>query len=151
MPLNDEKHQQIYTALATLLGEEYVSDDPGILEAYSRESQAPAFLCKKRAEFVALPADTGQVAGIVKLATQLGFPYVPFSTGLYFTVMSALAPYWCIIDLKRLNRLEIDARNMLAVIDPYVTHAQLSAEAMKVGLHNGTPEASSQSSRSVSD
>jgi FAD/FMN-containing dehydrogenase len=146
MPLNDEKHLQIYAALAALLGEEYVSDDPGVLESYSRESQAPAFLCKKRAEFIALPADTEQVAGIVKIAARLGFPYVPFSTGLYFTVMSALAPYWCIIDLKRLKRLEIDARNMLAVIEPYVTHAQVSAEAMKRGLYNGTPEASSQSS-----
>ena len=40
------------------------------------------------------------------------------------------------LDLRRMNRiLEIDEKNMFAVIEPYVIAAQLQAEAMKVGLN----------------
>jgi FAD binding domain len=146
MPGDDAKHQLIMDALVGALGEAYVSDDPAVLEAYSRESQAPSFLYKKRAEFVVLPENAAQVSQVVKLANRYEFPYVPFSTGLYFTVMSALKPYWCIIDLKRMTHLEVDEKNMYALVEPYVSHAQVSAEAMRRGLYNGTPEASSQSS-----
>ncbi len=146
MPLGDAKHELIFNALVNVLGEDNVSDDRAVIEAYGRESQAPSFIYKGRAEFVALPASTAEVAAVIKLANRYGFPYSPFSTGLYFTVMSALKPYWCIIDLKRLTRLEIDARNLHALVEPYVSHAQVSAEAMRHGLYNGTPEASSQSS-----
>ena len=82
MPLGDKKHQLIMDALKSVLGEEYVSDDPAVLESYSRESQAPSFIHKNRAEFIALPASTKEVSQIVKLANRYGFPYVPFSTGL---------------------------------------------------------------------
>jgi hypothetical protein len=42
-----------------------------------------------------------------------------------------------------MNRLEIDEKNMYAIVEPYVSHAQLHAEAIKRGLHMGTPEAGS--------
>jgi len=38
-----------------------------------------------------------------------------------------------------MGRIEIDVDNMCAIIEPGVTHAQLQAEAMKVGLFNGIP------------
>jgi hypothetical protein len=59
--------------------------------------------------------------------------------------MAAAKDYWCIMDPKRMNRIEIDEKDMHAVVDPYVTHAQLQAEAMKRGLYMGTPEAGAQS------
>jgi len=40
------------------------------------------------------------------------------------------------LDLRRMNRiLEINEQNMYAVVEPYVTGAQLQAELMKKGLH----------------
>ncbi|MDI6830319.1 MAG: FAD-binding protein, partial [Actinomycetota bacterium] len=40
------------------------------------------------------------------------------------------------VDLRRMNRiLEIDEKNMYAVVEPYVCGAQLQAEAMKLGLN----------------
>lgn len=146
MPHDDEKHRLIYRELADLLGEAYVSDDPGVMEAYSRESQTPSFLTRGRFEFVVLPGNTGEIQEIVRLANRHRFPYSVASTGLYFTTTSALKPYWCLLDLRRLHRLEIDEPNMYALVEPYVSHAQVSAEAMKRGLVNGTPEAGSQSS-----
>jgi len=40
------------------------------------------------------------------------------------------------LDMMRMNRiLEIDEKNMFAVVEPGVTYATLQAEAMKVGLN----------------
>jgi len=146
MPLGDEKHKLIYDELVNILGAEYVSDDRGVMEAYSRESQSLSFLTQERYEFVALPASTEDVQHIIRLANRYKFPVSVFSTGLLMATCSAAKPYWCLIDPKRMNRIEIDDKNMYAIIEPYVTHAQVQAEAMKRGLVNGTPEAGSQSS-----
>ena len=146
MPLGDEKHKLIYDELVNTLGPEYVCDDPAVMEAYRRESQSPSFMTRRRYEFVALPGSTEDVQQIMKLANRYKFPVSVFSTGLFMGSCSAMAPYWCLTDPKRMNRIEIDEKNMYAIVEPYVTHAQVSAEAMKRGLVNGTPEAGSQSS-----
>ena len=146
MPFGDEKHKLIFKEMVNVLGSEHVCDDPAGLEAYGRESQSPSFMTRGRYEFVVLPGSTDDVQLIVKLSNRYEFPFSVFSTGLFMVTCSALAPYWCLIDPKRMNQIEIDERNMYAIIGPYVTHAQVSAEAMKRGLVNGTPEAGSQAS-----
>jgi len=146
MPLGDEKHQTIMNALRGILGERYVSDDPAVLASYNRESQTPGFLVRNSPEFIALPGGTADVQKIIRLANLYNFPFSTFGSGLLLAVYSAVKPYWCMIDPKRMNNIEIDENNMYAVIEPYVTHAQVSAEAMKHGLYNGNPEAGAQSS-----
>ena len=146
MPLGDKKHKLIYDGLVNVLGVDYISDDRAVVEAYSRESQAPSFATRGRAEFVVLPGSTEDVQEIVRLANRYQFPFSVLGSGLYFTTIAAVRPYWCLIDTKRMDRLEIDEKNMYAIVESYVTHAQLHAEAMKRGLHMGTPEAGSQSS-----
>jgi len=146
MPLGDEKHKLIFDELVNVLGTEYVSDDRAVIEAYSRESQTPTFTTRGRAEFIALPGGTEDIQEIVRLANRYQFPFSVLGSGLYFTTTAAVKPYWCMIDTKRMGKLEIDEKNMYALVEPYVTHAQLHAEAMKRGLHMGTPEAGSQSS-----
>ena len=146
MPLGDDKHELIYEGLVNILGPDYVSDDPAVVEAYSRESQTPIFRTELSPEFVALPASTEDIQQITKLANRYKFPFSAASTGLWFNAAAAVKPYWCFIDLKRMNQLKIDEKNMYAIIEPYVTHAQLSAEAMKRGLVNGIPEVGAQAS-----
>lgn len=43
------------------------------------------------------------------------------------------------IDLKRMNKIEIDEKNMYAVCEPYVIFSQLQHEAMKRGLYMMVP------------
>jgi FAD/FMN-containing dehydrogenase len=146
MPLGDEKHKLIYNGMVNIIGPDYVSDDPAVLEAYSRESQAPSLVTQGRAEFIIMPGTTEDIQEILRLATRYKFPYSVLGSGLFMSATAAVKPYWCMIDTKRMDRLQIDERNMYAIVEPYVTHAQLHAEAMKRGLHMGTPEAGSQSS-----
>jgi len=132
--------------MVNILGADYVSDDPAVLQAYSRDFYAAGSLYRRSPEFIALPGSTEDVQQIIGLANRYQFPFSVIGSGLMFPVTVARKPFWFIFDLKRMDRLEIDERNMYAIVEPYVTHAQVSAEAMKRGLVNGTPEAGSQSS-----
>jgi hypothetical protein len=146
MPLGDEKHSIIYEELVNILGPDYVSDDPAVLQAYSRDFWARSVLNRRSPEFVVLPGGTEDMQQIIKLANRYRFPYSTFGSGLMMGSIQAVKPYWCIISPHRMNRIEIDEENMYAIIEPYVTHAQLHAEAMKRSLFMGIPEAGAQSS-----
>jgi len=147
MPLGDEKHKLIYEELVNILGLDYVEDDPAVMEAFSRDHGMPT-VQKERVEFIVLPGSTEDVQQIVRLANRYQFPYSITSTGLTMQTCIPVKgyPYWCFIDPKRMNHLEIDEDNMYAIVEPYVTAAQLLAESMKRGLYTGTPGASGQSS-----
>jgi hypothetical protein len=148
VPLGDEKHTLIFNELVNILGNDYVEDDPAIMEAFYRDGLTPQFMSRGRAEFIVLPENTGDIQQILKLANRYHFPFSITSTGLNTQSCNAVEgmPYWCIIDPKRMDQLEIDVDNMYAIVEPYVTIAQLQAEAMKHGLFCGVPGASSQAS-----
>jgi len=146
MPLGDEKHKLVYDELVNILGSDYVSDDPAVTQAYSRDFYAVSTMRRRSPEFIVLPGSTKDVQQILSLASRYKFPYSVIGTGLVFVFFQAVRPYWCMIDTKRMNKIEIDEKNMYAIIEPYATHAQLHAEAIKRGLHMGTPEAGSQAS-----
>jgi hypothetical protein len=146
MPIGDEKHTLIYNELVNILGPVFVSNDSAMMEAYSRESQTPSLMTKGRAEFIVMPGSTADVREIARLASRLKFPYSVLGGGVFMGLTAAVKRYWCMIDTKRMDQLLIDERNMYAIVQPYVTHAQLHAEAIKKGLHTGTPEAGSQTS-----
>jgi len=146
VPLGDDKHRLIYEELVNILGADHVSDDPAVAESYTRESQSPSPMTQLRCEFIVLPGSTEDIQQIYRLANRYKFPVSLLSTGLFMFTCVAGGPYWCMIDPKRMTQMEFDEKNMYAILQPYVTHAQVSAEAMKLGLVNGTPEAGSQSS-----
>ena len=132
MPINDDKHRQIIHELSLALGTEYVTDDQAVMLAYSRESQTPTFRTRLLPEFVAMPGSIEDVQAIMRLANQLKFPVCGAATALWFLTTAPVKPYWCHIDLRRMNRLAIDQKNLLAVIEPGVTHAQLQADRKSV-------------------
>ncbi len=77
---------------------------------------------------------TQDVQTIILLANRYKFNYIPVGTNLFPPNMPHAADT-IIIDPKRMNSiLEIDTDNMYAVVEPYVTYAQLQAETMQKGL-----------------
>jgi len=142
-----EKHQRIYEGLVNILGRRFVSDDPAVVEAYARERQTPTLSSKGRSEFVVLPGSTEDVRQVILLANRLKFPYSVMSVGMIGMCFAAEGiPFWCQMDLKRMTGLEIDEKNMFAIVEPYVTNVQLQSEAMKRGLYCGIPSAGGSSS-----
>ena len=145
--MGDKKHKLIFDALVSILGPENVSDDPSVMIAYARDWMPESTINPNPPAFVALPDSAKEVQAIVKLANRLGFPFIPVGGNLWSLNTVAREPYTVILDPKRMNRIvEIDEKNMYAVIEPYVSHAQLHSEANKRGLYIGSPEAGAQMS-----
>jgi len=143
-----KKHLEIKEALIRILGPEWVSDEPEITQAYSRDWTAPGILEPRRPEFVVLPGSVEDVRAITKLANRLKFNLLPIGTGLC-GLAGTLPNRGCTVTVdlaKRMNRIiRLDSKNMYAVVEPGVTYAQLHAEALKVGLTlSGAPEAGAQ-------
>ncbi len=114
--------KEIYTAFEDLVGPEYICNDPAIMPSYHGTKFAA----------VILPKNTAEVQAIVKLCNKYKAPFRPVCTGWTGMFQEGIV----YLDLRRMNRIvEINEKNMYAVVEPYVISAQLQAELMKRGLH----------------
>ena len=129
--------KDFYQALEDLLGPENVSQDPVITESYSFPIRAAAKGKQEylpRFEAIALPKDTAEVQAILQLCNRFKVQFKASSTGWLYS--DPAGPGCIKIDLRRMDRiLEINEKNMYAVVEPYVIYAQLQAELMKRGLN----------------
>ncbi len=140
MPYGDEKHNLIFQELTNMLGEENVRHGPATMTAYSRCLFAVATLNRARKpEFVVLPRDTQDVQRIAQLANRYEFPYSIMGSGVMMPLHSAAKRYWCIIDPKRMTKVEVDEKNMFVVVEPAVYFAQMHGETLKRGLIGCVP------------
>jgi hypothetical protein len=138
--------KSIYTALEDIVGAENVSDDPAVLDSY-RYSLAhtaihlgPFFdTFTPRGAAVVLPGSTEEVQAIVKLCNKYKIKFKASST--FWSAQGFPSEDNTIqLDMRRMDRvLEIDEKNMFAVIEPGVLGATLQAETMKVGLNTHIP------------
>jgi glycolate oxidase len=114
--------KDIYSAFEDVVGQENICNDPVIMPSYHSTEFAA----------VILPKNTAEVQAIVKLCNKHKLKFRPVCTG--WTGM--FPPGIVYLDLRRMNRIiEINEKNMYAVVEPYVISAQLQAELMKRGLH----------------
>ena len=96
--------------------------------------------CEPPPEFVVLPAGTKETQAVVKICNRLKVPFLPVGSNQWSLTSAPNRPGTVIMDPKRMGRIiEIDEKNMCAVIEPLTTLAQLHAEANKRGLHIGSP------------
>jgi glycolate oxidase len=129
--------KQQYVAFEDIVGKENISDDPVVLYSYAWRSGLLASENKftPRFEAVVLPASTKEVQAIVRLCNKLKLQFKASSTG-WGPYNDPAGPGVVRLDLRRMNRiLEINEKNMYAVVEPYVIGAQLQAELMKRGLN----------------
>jgi glycolate oxidase len=114
--------KEVYKEFESVVGEENICDDPAIMPAYFNIEFAA----------VVLPKNTAEVQAIVRLCNRHKMPFGALSSG-----WGGMFPKGTIIlDLRRMNHIiEINEKNMYAVVEPYVINAQLQAELMKRGLN----------------
>jgi FAD/FMN-containing dehydrogenase len=136
----------ILEGLRKIVGPQWVSNDPAILVAYSRDiGTIPFYGRPRRPEYVVIPGSVAEVQQIVILAKEFKVPVYVMTTGV--NIMSAHIPKrgGIVVDIgKRMRRiLEIDEENFRATIEPGVTFAMLNAELQKRGMHVAIPGAPS--------
>lgn len=140
-----------YKALQDVVGEENATSDPVLCQSYSRVQWLPSGVMQRercgldmRPACVVMPGSTEEVQSIVRIANRYKFPFIPRGSGFTFHAFPTMAGT-VVIDPKRMDRIiELNEKDMYAVIEPYVAFAQLFAEAQKHGLYIPTPLAGSQ-------
>ena len=125
-------------ALESIVGPEYISTDPVIREAYTGRGMDRAIfwfhgVCRTPAAVI-MPETVEQVVRIVKTCNRYEVPYTPMTTfGLAITSPSFRDDI-VLIDLKRMNNMWLDEKNMYVILEPGVTFAQMHGETLKRGL-----------------
>jgi len=130
-------------ALESIVGSDYFSADPVVCSAYigrGFDKQALTFNGIARAPAaVILPANTREVAKIVKTCNRYDIPYCPMSTyGMAFGGPNFRDDI-LFVDLKRMDGMWLDEKNMYVVLEPAVTFAQMHGETLKRGLIGCVP------------
>ena len=144
--------QNAYQALLDVVGPDFISDDPAICQAYSKDASLASVWRKHKEDqrtlpgMVVLPADAEQVRSILRICNRHQIPVVTVNTGVNMCGLCVpMVAKSLVLDLKRLdNIVHIDEENLSATIQPHVSFARLQAETMRRGLWNGgTPLAPS--------
>ena len=114
--------KEVYKEFEDVVGPDNITNDPVMMPAYFGIDHAA----------VVLPKNTEEVQAIVKLCNKHKLTFASGSTGW----MGMFPPGVIYLDLRRMNRIiEINEKNMYAVVEPYVLSSQLQAELMKRGLN----------------
>jgi glycolate oxidase len=146
---------EFFIRLKDILGNKFVSTDPCVLDTHAWQMNSETMVEQGRymARYLAivLPATTQEVSKIVKLCNQFGIQYKACATGQGPWNCPANEDVAIQIDLRRIDKiLDIDEKNLFAVIEPYVTNNQLQTELMKVGLNCHIAGAGGQASQLAS-
>jgi hypothetical protein len=125
--------------LEDIVGKQWVSTAPCVLDTYAYYMN-PETINKDGSQWlprpaaVVLPQSTAEVQEIMRFCSNSRFMAKPISTGFH-AAAAASNENVIILDLKRMNRtVEIDFKNQIAVIEPYVRGIDLQTELVKHGL-----------------
>ncbi len=82
-----------------------------------------------------VPADTAEVAAVVRVCAEHRIPIVPRGAGTGYTGGAVPTRGGVVLSLERMNRiLEIDEANLIAVVEPNVITGDLQDAVEQVGL-----------------
>ena len=128
---------ELIEQLKAIVGEKFVYTDKDKLEPYSHDEVTDPHYMKEPL-VVVLPANTEEVAKVVKLCYDNDKVMVPRAAGTGLAAGAVATFGGVIISIERMNKiLEIDKQNMVCVTEPGVTTAVLQEEVQKEGLFYG--------------
>ncbi|SFR08559.1 FAD-binding oxidoreductase [Desulfoscipio geothermicus] len=117
--------------IKSVVGSEYVLESPEERICYSYDGTARRGI----PALVVLPGNAREVAEIVRLANEKGFPIFPRGAGTGLSGGSVPAEQGLAMVLSRMNRiLEISRDDLLAVVEPGVVTGRLHRAVEKEGL-----------------
>lgn len=140
---------ELIEQLKAIVGEKYVYTDKDKLEPYSHDEVTdPHYM--KEPQVVVLPANTEEVAKVVKLCYDNDTVMVPRAAGTGLAAGAVATFGGVIISIERMNKIiEIDKDNMVCVTEPGVTTSVLQETVQKDGLFYGGDPCSGDSASSA--
>jgi glycolate oxidase len=132
-------------ALKDAVGDTYVLVEKEDVVVYEQDGS----ILQVMPEIVVLPANTEEVAAVVKAARAANVPIVPRGSGTGLAGGAVPAEGGVIIVLTRMNHiLEIDLRNRMAVLEPGVINLDVTTAVAAAGYFYA-PDPSSQAACSL--
>jgi glycolate oxidase len=126
--------------LRRAVGADHVVAEPHDLVIFERDGSVAGAV----PDAVVFPANTGEVATVVRIAADHGLPVVPRGAGTGLSGGAVTVRGGIALSLARMRRIvEIDADAGTALVEPGVVNADLSLEAARHGLFYA-PDPSSQ-------
>lgn len=142
---------EIYKEFEAVVGSANISDSPVVLETYrckaaqSSAHYGPYDHRTPTPMAVILPGSTREVQKVVKLCNKYNLHFK--ASGSFWSSHGYIGHDNAIqIDMRRMRDIVIDEKNMVAQVGPYVSAAQLNAEAMLRGLTSNVPGVGASSS-----
>jgi glycolate dehydrogenase FAD-linked subunit len=121
----------IIPTLISILGPDHVKIDDASRLAYGTD----ALKRGRPADVVVLPANTEEVAAVVRLCAGRRIPIVPRGAGTGYTGGAVPMHGGVVLSLERMNRIvDIDEANLVAVVEPNVVTGDLQDAVERVGL-----------------
>ena len=118
-------------ALRSAVGAESIRTDPSSRQLYAEDALGQGHA----PDLVVLPADTQQVAAVVRLCAGHGVPIVVRGAGTGYTGGAVPTEGGVVLSMERMNRiLEIDEVNLLAIVEPNVITGDLQRAVEARGL-----------------
>ena len=143
--MSAEKKAEVVRALSALLGARYVLHTPYDLMLYEYD----ASIDRSTPDIVVMPANTQDVADIVKIAARYNVPVVPRGAGTGLSGGAVPVYGGIVIVFTRMNRiLEVDYENLRAVVQPGLVNLHLSNALTPAGYYY-VPDPSSQRSCTI--
>ena len=101
--------------LATIVGENYVSDKKEEAYFYARD---PGLMPDHKPDYVVLPKTAEEIQRIVRLANKEKIPIVPMGAGLGLTGLVIPLKGGIVIDMKRMNKiLEVNEKARYSIVE----------------------------------
>lgn len=127
-------------ALQDVVGQQWVSTAPCMMDTYSLYMN-PETISRDGSRWtprpvaVVMPETTQEVQEIIQFCNKTDLMAKPLSTGFH-AVCAASRDRVLVLDLKRMNRIiDIDVKNQIAIVEPYVRAVDLQTELFKHGLN----------------
>jgi glycolate oxidase len=132
--------------LTAVVGRDHVRTDAGALVTFSTDATP---LERGRPDAVVFPATTEEVAGVLRVANQLGVPVVPRGSGTNLSAGTVPHRGGIVLVLTRMNTIkEISDADLVAVCEPGVRTLELAQAAAAKGLLY-PPDPGSQSTATI--
>jgi len=105
----------ITQALAEIVGESYVSDQPEEAYFYARD---PGLMPAHEPDYVVVPKTSEEIQDVMRLANREKIPIVPMGAGMALTGLVIPLKGGIVIDMKRMTRiLEVNEKARLVMVE----------------------------------
>jgi len=133
--------KEVLSSMQSIVGVKFANSDDYLLDNYAYQYLGD-LATRGESKFtnrpicVVLPSNTEEIVKIVKYCNENGLQFKAQSTGWGAHNCAGQEDKVIILDCRRMNKiLDIDIKNMIAIVEPYVISGQLQTELFKLGLN----------------